>query len=98
MTFSNLSVCWMSEFNENFYYNLRVFLLRLSFLNDNDNTISFLILPSLLTNLIDDDVLHVPILAALLLYLLLKLLVHLVTAHHVLETQHPTLSHATPRT
>ena len=90
-------MCWMSEFNENFHYDLCVFLLRLSFLHDNDNMISLLILPSPLTNLVDDDVLHVPVLAALLLDLLLQLLVHLVAAHHVLETQHPTLSHATPR-
>ena len=86
----------MSEFNENFHYDLCVFFLRLSFLLIMI-MISSVYLTISPTHLVDDDVLHVPVLAALLLYLLLQLLVHLVAAHHVLEAQHPTLPHATPR-
>ena len=97
VTITNLCVGRMSKFNENFHYNLRVLLLRLSFLIMMITLLVFPLNLLLPTDLVDDDVLHVPVLAALLLDLLLKLLVHLVTTHHILEAQHPALPHAAPR-
>ena len=80
-----LCMGWMSEFNKYFHNYLRVFLLRLSFLLI---MMTLLLLsniyPSPFSHLIDDDILHVTVLATLLLNLLLELLVHLLTAHHVL--------------
>merc|ERR1719221_1415895 len=63
--------------------------------NENlDNNLSVLLLR--LSLLVDDDIDHVPVLAALTLDLLLQLLVHLFTAHHVLQTQHPALPPPAP--
>ena len=61
-------------------------------LNENfDNNFSILVLR--LSLLVDEDIVDVSVLAALLLYLLLQLVVQLVTAHHVFEAEDPALSH-----
>ena len=66
---SYLCMTWLSKFDKNFDQDLRIVLLRL-------------------TLLVDEDILDVPVLAALLLDLLLQLLVHLLAGHHVLQAQH----------
>ena len=62
-------------------------------LNENlDNNLSIVLLR--LALLVDEDVLHVSVLAALLLDLLLQLVVQLLGADHVLEAEDSALPHA----